>query len=203
MGARVSKAILVRAVFPSRSRLCLLFGVLISVLMSIPFASESRAVAVPGETDPSYKVKAALLFQFGRYVQWPDNFHPGGTGVFLVGIVGADPFGDFIDSMFYGRNIGGQKVQVQRFSSIEEVKPTHILFISRSVAGREAEVLKKLSGLPVLLVSDEISFAGTPGVNVNFVRSENKVRFVIYKKAVVNGLQISPSLIKLADAVFD
>lgn len=128
-----------------------------------------------GTRDP-YEVKSVYLYHFCRYVEWPPNVVPGDDKMFVIGVVGPDVFGKYLDALT-AQKVGDKKIVVQRYASASDYKPCHILFIAPDATTdkRLAEVLDKVKNKPVLLVSDTEGFA-RKGVVFNFIIEENNVK---------------------------
>jgi hypothetical protein len=148
----------------------------------------------PGE----YEVKAVYLYNFARFVNWPQGSNKAGT--FTVCVLGRDPFGPILDETLAGDTIGGRKPIARRVASVHETE-CEILYISSSEAGRVKQILASIDKPGVLTVSDLPDFA-TGGGMIQFVMKENKVRFEVNLAAAEKaGLNVSSQLLKVAAAV--
>jgi len=146
-----------------------------------------------------YQVKAAFLYNFARFVDWP----PGAArdGEINLCILGYDPFGEDTD-MIAGKSVGQAKLQVRRVTR-QTSAGCQMLFISGSEASELDAVLAGARGRPVLTVADTPGFAER-GVVVNFYLEQGKVRFEINIDAAGRtGLNISSQLLRLARLVHD
>ena len=146
-----------------------------------------------------YAVKAAFLYNFARFVEWPGDAL--GNGPLLVGVVGDDPFGSSIDQTVAGKNVNGHPIAVRRLRWGQNLRQCHILFISSSEAKRLPQILESLRGASVLTVGDIEHFDRQGGV-VRFLIEDGKVRFEINVDAADQaGLKISSKLLALAKIV--
>jgi hypothetical protein len=154
------------------------------------------------EVNREYAIKAAYLYNFGRYVEWPPESFGGNDSPFVIGVLGKDPFGAILDEIAATKKVEGRRVIVRRFATMAEYKPCHILFVAASVApDQKAAALKKAHGSVVLLVGEEAGFARQGGT-VNFFIEQNKVRFEINLDAAKREqLRISSKLLSLARIV--
>ena len=160
--------------------------------------------------DREYEIKAAYLYNFGLYVQWPNSPAQGTDENIAIGVLGKDPFGPHLDRIAEAKTIEGKKIVVYRFKSMDQYRPCHILYVAaRTVEGEKEErpedrlaaVLRKTRGAPVLLVGDTEGFA-QKGVMINFYIEENRVKFEMNPDAAKRaGLQISSKLLKLGKIV--
>ena len=157
----------------------------------------STFAQAPGE----YQVKAAFLYKFTKFVDWPQE--PGGDapGSLVICVVGDDPFGDTLDKVVEGKSVNGQSIIVRRMKSIQNAQACRIAFISSSEKARFRLLLDFLKGSSVLTVGDTEGFAEMGGV-INFTMEEDHVRFEINVDAAKRArLNISAKLLGLAKIV--
>src|SRR5664280_796736 len=151
------------------------------------------------ETPPTeYKLKAAFLFNFAKYVEWPPAAFAEATSPMVIGILGENPFRDDLEPTIRDKTINNRPLVIKEFRSPAEATNCHILFISTSEKQRLPEILKSLHGTSVLTVGETDRFTETGGM-INFVAEGNKIRFQI-NDAVAKGagLKISSKLLSLA-----
>jgi hypothetical protein len=145
-------------------------------------------------------VKAAYLYNFGRFVEWP-NALTANSGSFTVCVLGQDPFGPALDATLAGETIAGKKVVAKRISTPQESGNCQILFLSGAEAGRLNKIVEDLDKVAVLTVSDMPQFAQRGGM-IQFVLEGNRVRFEVNLTATQHaGLTLSSDLLKVATAV--
>jgi hypothetical protein len=148
-----------------------------------------------------FQVKAAYLYNFGRFVAWPDESGADRTESFEICVLGADPFGQALDATLAGGTIGGKNVMAKRISKPQEVDSCRILFISSSEESHLKDVLAALDKTRVLTVSDIPRFSERGGM-IGFVLEGNRVRFdVNLDSAQGAGLTLSSELLKVATNV--
>jgi len=154
-----------------------------------------------GAAAPSeYEVKAAFLYNFGRFVEWPLGAM-GGDGTFVVTVLGRDPFGSVLDDTLRGKTIDGKRVVVRRVLRSEDVGRSQIVFISDSEKDRLPEILKNLDAAPVLTVGEMSQFAERGGV-IRLKVDQDRIRLEINVAAAERSrLRISSQLLKLARIV--
>jgi len=147
------------------------------------------------------QVKYALLYSFGLLTTWPaDSFEPAADGPFIIGVLGAKPFPEYLARIAESKKIQGRKIVIRRFQAPEEVDRCHILYVTSGVSlEAEQAVARKFSDQPVLLVGERASeTAGKAGV-IEFVIEQGAVKFLLNAEAAkTRGLQIDPRLLKLA-----
>jgi len=143
-------------------------------------------------------VKAAYLYKFAPFVEWPAAAaHPAGAP-FTVCVVGADPFGPVLDRAVAGQKVGDRPIAVRRLAAAAHDSPCDIAFLGGSRAQSVRDELGVLHGAPVLTVTDG---GAAPGV-VDFALTEGRVRFRIDDQtAAEDGLTVSSKLLSLAVSV--
>lgn len=174
---------------------------LVSVLTSsgtVVFAQSDDAYDASRE----YAIKAAYLYQFGRYVQWPASSFADSQSPLVIGLLGSDPFQGILEDLARTKRVEGRPIVIRRFASMAEYTPCHILFITAAVEPEQkAAAFQKAQKSPVLLVGEEPGFAAQGGT-VNFFLDENRIRFEInMETAKRDQLKISSKLLSLAKIV--
>lgn len=149
-----------------------------------------------------YQVKLAFLFNFTRFVEWPEDAFADARSPIILGILGDDPFGNDLETI-KGKTIHGRKLIINKFKDVDDIRVCHILFVSSSERNRLPRITAFLKQSKILTVGDMKKFAQKGGV-INFVVENNKVGFEINvdsgKRA---GLRISSKLLSLARIVHD
>jgi YfiR/HmsC-like len=155
------------------------------------------------KTASEYEIKAAFLYNFAKFVEWPAASFANSKQPLNICVLGPDPFGHFLDEAVLGKSIEGHPVSVTRGRLIQDMLECHILFVGGSQRLSLADLLNKLRGKNVLLVGESEDFAFSGGT-VQFVLEGNHVRFVINPDAAERaGLKISSKLLALAVVVHD
>jgi hypothetical protein len=158
-------------------------------------------VAAQAMPTPEYQVKAAFLYQFTQFVEWPASAFPSGQAPLVIGVLGDDPFGAYLDEIVSGEVANGHPIVVQRYRQAEEVAPCHILFVSRSEEHRLEEIFSHVGGRPLLTVGDADDFARAGGM-IQFVTDEGRIRLRVNADAArLANLTISSRLLSLAEIV--
>jgi hypothetical protein len=152
-------------------------------------------------TVPEYKLKAAVLFNLAKFIDWPTNTFAQAEAPFVVGVIGDDPFGPLLEDTLRQQTVHGRKATVRRLAAGDDLSVCHILFVSRSERLRTTTILAQVSRAPVLTVSETDGFAEAGGM-VNLVLQDGLVRFEINRGAAdARGLQISSKVLKYARLV--
>jgi hypothetical protein len=147
------------------------------------------------------QVKAAFLFNFAKYVDWPAAAFPDAAAPMTIGVLGTDPFGDNLQHVVEGKTVNGRPFVIKHLASGSELSGCQILFISHSEAPRMGGILEKAGALPILTVGEDEPFARNGGI-IHFVLKNGNVRLEIDLAAAKKaGLTISSRLLAVADVV--
>ena len=161
------------------------------------------AWAAPTGTTPSreYQVKAVFLFNFTQFIEWPADAFTRADAPLVIGILGEDPFGTYLEETVRGEKANGRPLTVERYRNIQEIGNCQVLFISRSEAERLERIFASLSGKPVLTVGDVEGFARRGGM-IRFAMTGGKVGLSINLDAAKAArLTISSKLLRPAKIV--
>lgn len=178
------------------SRLGLL-GVLMALMAAFAL-SDVASLQAQTSKPTEYEVKAAYLYNFGRFVEWPSRTGPPPANSFNICVVGQDHFGAALNTTLADETIAGKSVVVKRIQTAQDATNCRILFISASEENQLKQILAVLNGSSVLTVSDMPQFSRRGGM-VQFILEGNRVRFEINLASAEHaGLTLSSELLKLA-----
>lgn len=140
--------------------------------------------------------------RFTRFIDWPQNSPVNdGQTPFVIGVVGADPFGPYLKELAANRKIKGKRIVIRSLTADVPVESCHMLFIASSERKQLARILDRIGTRPVLTVSDSPGF-GDAGVIVNFFRAGDRIRFEVNANAAEqSGLRVGSKLLKLARVI--
>ncbi|MGP1678859.1 MAG: YfiR family protein [Burkholderiales bacterium] len=156
------------------------------------------AIATAHAQVQEYALKAAFLYKFALYVEWPGSAFPSPTSPVNLCVAGEDSFGGGLGKAVAGERINGRNVVIRRLKTVGRDSGCHILYIGGSDAQRGAQIIEAVRGSSVLTVSDTRGSGSSAGI-IDFVISDNRVRFDIDDEAAAqNGLVISSKLMSLA-----
>ncbi|HLX70991.1 MAG TPA: YfiR family protein [Verrucomicrobiae bacterium] len=168
--------------------------------MALFAALACPALRAESPVQREYEIKAAYLYNFINYIDWPENAFPAPGGTITIGVVGENSFGAALD-VLNGKQVKGRTLALKQITDPKDFDQCQILFISSSEKARLPELLGKLKDSRVLTVSEIDGFAEQGGI-INFISEHNKVRFEINPDAARRlGLNISSELLKLAKLV--
>jgi hypothetical protein len=155
--------------------------------------------ASPAQPFDEYQVKAAFLYNFAKFVQWPSEAFQTATEPIAICVLGQDPFGRSLADTVAGRAIEGRSIVVRHISDIKQAAGCHVLFIASTENKRSPAILADIK--PGILTVGDSDTSGT-GVVINFRLDEGKVHFEIDVDAAEREkLQISSRLLSLAHIV--
>lgn len=182
----------------ARHALCALRRLAAPAALAAALASAAGAAQAESRTPTEYDVKAAFLYNFARFVEWPDV---GAVPSVDVCVVGADPFGSALDAI-KGKPLGRATLRVRR-AEPDKLGGCELVFIPASESGRLESVLQAVKGRALLTVGDGPDFAQR-GAVIGFYPDQSKVRFEINIDAARrSGLAISSQLLRLARITHD
>jgi len=144
----------------------------VSLLASCLFVSASLHAAVFSAD----AVKAAFLYRFASFVQWPVDAAANGT--FVIGVTEASPVADQLDRLVTGMTVRGQAVEIRRVTKPSELAGVHILYVGPGSGVRTRALRAQAATMPILLVTDrDDGFEG--GGVINFIDAPRNVRFEV------------------------
>ena len=144
-----------------------------------------------------YQLKAAFIYNFTRFVDWPANAFSSSDGPFVIGVLGDERFSTYIEELVKGEKLGGRSISVQRYGA-GQIGRCNILFVSGTEASKIKNQLPGLNRRGTLTVSDASNFAKWGGI-IRFFKEENKLRLQInIDEAKSSQLTISSKLLSLS-----
>ncbi|MBN2138973.1 MAG: YfiR family protein [Sedimentisphaerales bacterium] len=200
----------------SRTRSLML---MVMALIAVLTAQQTRADDDEA-SNQEYRVKAAFLYNFLKFVDWPKEKDANDNDPITIGVIGKDPFAKSFDPI-KDKPVKNKKVVIKRFKSIAELKKLgetanpqinkqieaakkcQLLFICRSEKDALEDIFKAVKNQPILTVGDTDEFIKTGGI-INFVTDEQKVRFEVSTAAANHAkLKIRSQLLRLAKRVIE
>jgi hypothetical protein len=148
-----------------------------------------------------YRIKAAFLFKFVGFVDWPPATFDRADAPFVIGVLGGGTLGKELELIAAGRQVNGHPVRVRLLSRGESPAGLQVLFLGQGESARLNTTLAATDGLPILVVS-ESDGALAQGSAINFVVVDDKVRFDVALHSINrSGLKISARLLAVARVV--
>jgi len=172
-------------------------AILLLALIQIPaFSADAK-----GKVTREYDLKAAFLFNFTQFVEWPAQAFSDANAPFAICILGEDPIGPSLDEILENEFVRNHRLVVRRYRSVEEINTCQILFISQSESSRLDQILGFLAGRSILTVGETEGFAARSGM-IRFAVTANKLTLRINLEAAMAArLTISSKLLRLAEIV--
>jgi hypothetical protein len=176
--------------------------VLLPMMAVVVWALLVPASMVAQQAKPSeYQVKAAYIYNFGKFVKWPAASAATRTGAFTICVLGEDPFGSVLQSTLAGKLLDGKPVAIKRLQKPPDVAGCHILFIDSAQERNLRAILAAAKEASVLTVSDMPDFSKRGGM-IQFVLIGDRVRFEINVASTESAsLVLASDLLKVAAAV--
>lgn len=158
---------------------------------------------VSAQSAPSkeYQIKALFLFNFAQFVDWPPTAFADSNTPLVIGILGENPFGTYLDETVGNEKVNNRPLEVQRYRQVAEIKACHVLFISRSETNHLAQILADLKDRSILIVGDVDDFVQRGGM-IRLATAQNKIRLIINVEAAKAArLTLSSRLLRSAELV--
>lgn len=173
-------------------------------LKKILIASATVALSLTaGKTHAQYseyEVKAAYIFNFAKFIEWPADYIEGDT-LYLC-VYKNDPFGIILEKTMIGRKANGKDWKIKRISNLNEAGECHFLIVSGIKQHEAMQVLKNIGSRPIVTIGDELNNFCTIGGVINFLPQYSERQFEINKDVANDiGIKISPKLLLLAKII--
>lgn len=148
-----------------------------------------------------YQIKAVFLLNFSRFVEWPASAFPSDKAPIIIGILGEDPFGSYLDEVLAGEEVNGRSVIVKRFEDVDDIEVCHILYIKMKESEGMEKIIEPLKEKNTLTISDSDDFIKNGGM-IRFVKVSKRIQFQINPEAAkAADIKISSKLLSLAEIV--
>ncbi len=164
----------------------------VKILLAVILLSSGSAFAQERQVHEIYSM---MVFNFTKYVQWPD--HTAG-GEFVIGVVGNGDVYNTLNGWYGGKPRGSKTYVIKKFNSAAEVSNCHVLFIDNSKSNDFDAINNKIKGKGTLVITDK-SGLGEKGSGINFKTVDNKLKFELNQKAIeASNLKVSGALTSMA-----
>jgi hypothetical protein len=148
---------------------------------------------------PETQVMAVFLFNFTQFTEWPKNAFTSLEAPLVIGIIGTDPFGKYLEETVSGETVQGHPIIVERYKSIEDIRNCHVLYINERDKNKIAEILNSVRNKSTLTISDHSDFSKMGGM-IAFKRKNNKIKLQANPGAAKSaGLILSSKLLRVSD----
>jgi hypothetical protein len=147
------------------------------------------------DSRPMHEVYSMMVFNFIKYVQWPDHDK---SGEFVIGVIGNGDMFNTLNTWYGGKAKGTKTYVVKKFNSASEVTDCHVVFIDKTKSGEFENIKSKVSGKGTLVVTDKNGL-GEKGSCINFKTVNDKLRFELNQQAIeASNLKVSGALSSMA-----
>ncbi|MDQ6861010.1 MAG: YfiR family protein [Verrucomicrobiota bacterium] len=169
---------------------------LATLLAVLTFASAAFCAGGPPN---EYALKSVFLYNFCRFIDWPDSAFASGNDPLVIGVIGDDPFGPMLDEAVAGESFRGRSIRIEHYRSPREIGRCHLLFISASENARVNEILAAVNGRSIVTVGESPDFIARGGM-IALVADRNRVRLLINPDALrAARLDASSKLLRVAE----
>jgi len=149
--------------------------------------------ATAGET----QIRAAMLFNLTKFIDWPAEKMGGAQAPFVIGYVGDDGVGNELNQLMRGKQVQGRSIVVQSIFNATQVMQCHIVYVANSGRKQYRQLVPQLSRQAVLIVSERQ--LGDSGVMIALPLIDNSIQIQVdLKEAQSSGLTISSKLLRIA-----
>lgn len=174
---------------------------LYAALFGLLFLGGGAAVGADSPVSKEYQIKAAFLYNFTKFIEWPGRCFSNTSDAIVIGVLGPAEFGAELEKIVKDRKVNGRGIIVKSVGATEEVGAVHVLFVSAADGARFEEFWPLIESRPILAIGESPLFTQTGGT-INFVLEQDKVNFEINMDSAERaGLRVSAHLQKLAKVI--
>jgi len=180
----------------SATRAAVLATLLLTAWVVLPGPRAVRAADDAGSRE--FALKAAYIYNFVQFVEWPDVAFADAKAPIVVTVLGDNPFGTALEQATRGKTVRGRDIAVRYAPDAAAARGSHVLFVAAPFAAQSAATLKAAGGPSVLTVSDAEGFCAAGGC-IRFFAEDNRIRFEINPAAANRaGVKLQAKLLQLA-----
>jgi hypothetical protein len=172
------------------------------VVVALVVSATAKNLLAEERNFSEYEVKAGFVYNFVKFVDWPEKSSPPGRSTMTLCVIGKDPFGSAVEEI-RGKTVRGRRLEVRHIYSLRDLRECQALFIASSERERLPRIVESAKEANVLTIADSAGF-GQQGVIINLLVEDKKVKFEInVEKARQARLVVSSKLLKLAQTLYD
>lgn len=173
---------------------------LVLLLVFVVLVRFAQAEATLADRYDEYMIKAAFIYNFAKFIEWPEESFTDAKSPLSLCILGQNPFGNMLVSLGT-EETGGRRLVIRESKRVEEAIGCHIVFISGSEKKNLKNILARFDNLNILTIGDMTNFAKSGGT-IKLDKVEERIRFEINVDAARRaGLVISSEVLDLAEIV--
>lgn len=151
--------------------------------------------SVEKDSRPMHEIHSMMIYNFIKYIQWPDQGQE-----FVIGVLGGGDVYNTLSAWYDGKVRGNKKFVIKTFNSADEISNCHILYINRNKSGDFTDAASKVSS-STLIITDKPGL-GKRGSGINFKVANNKLTFELNQSALDNSnLKVSSQLSAMAEII--
>ena len=170
------------------------------VMVSFLAAGRTRA-GPPARLDTSskvYEIKAAFIYNFAQFTQWPDSAFASNDSPFVLAFIGDSPLGPALEQVLDGKSIAGHPIVLKHLDMASQISGCHLLFVSESADSHLDDIFNAIGNQPILTVGETTKFMVAGGI-IRFFIADGRIRFEIDPDAADKAaLRLSSRLMSLA-----
>lgn len=179
----------------------ILYRILLHILLILGFFSAAVPTQAASASD-EYQIKAAYLYNFAKFITWPDSSITDENEPFIIGVLGPDSFNGSLKPLT-AKTVNKRPIVIRQFKKPEEVEHCQILYLEFTDDKPLEQTLKELSDKAIVTVSDQKGFAVHGGI-IQFIKLRDRLRFIINKTiADKQNIKIGSQLLSLAIDVLE
>jgi hypothetical protein len=174
-------------------------GCLAAALLAwISYAADTGHGSPPAAAHSEGEIESAMLYNFTKFVEWPDRALGESGGALVVGVLEDDRMASPLAAALRDKTVHGHPIVVRRLRSVAEAKTCAVLFVGAWDRKEIARIVQSVARAPILTIGERVQFSRLGGV-IAFIRDGNRIRFEINLDAAERaGLQVSSKLLRLA-----
>lgn len=151
--------------------------------------------AVTAQDRPTHEIHAAMLFNFIKYVQWPNE---GDGGEFVVGVIGDDNVFNTLNTWYNGKQKGSKKYVIKKLSSANESSSCQVVYVGKAKSKDFDDIMNIIGGKSILTITDGNGL-GQKGSCINFKVIDGKLKFEMNQATLTSSnLKVSSQLSSMA-----
>lgn len=145
-----------------------------------------------------YEIKAAFIYNFAQFTQWPDSAFASSDSPFVLAFIGDSPLGPALERVLDGKAIAGHPIVLKHLDSVNQISGCHLLFVPESEDGDLDDIFNAVGNQPILTVGETTKFMWAGGI-IRFFIADGRIRFEVDPDAADKaGLRLSSRLMHLA-----
>jgi YfiR/HmsC-like len=167
-----------------------IFLIMLTALLAMPCRADGPS--------REYQVKAAFIYNFTQFIDWPSDAFSDDKAPFVVGVIGDDPFSGALEKAMADKAVGNHPIVIKHFATVADLGACQLLFIPASQDASLNSILAKVGNSPELTVGESDGFMPSGGA-IRFFLEDGRMRFQLNPDVCdAMRLKVSAKLMKLA-----